>query len=622
MMQSVFEIANNKTDVFFHGDKLRAEIGGVFESAVRFICDAQLYKTELWQEFVHQFSFNADDRNRGWRCEYWGKMMRGAAFVYAYTRDDKLYLIMENTVRDLLEMQDADGRISTYSPECEFSGWDMWGRKYVLLGMQYFYEWCRDEQLKKEIRVSMCRQADYIIDRVGEGKLPIDKTSAHWLGINAMSILEPIVRLYNLTKDKKYLGFAEHIVKTGFEGDAHIFALALEDELYPYQYPTTKAYEMMSCFEGLIEYYRVTRIEKYRTAAINFGRRVLESEISVIGCCGCTHELFDHTAYSQTDDEKTGIMQETCVSVTLMKMCGQLLRLTGDVRYADCIEKTFFNAYLGSLNTHLCATKLDPKDDYPAMQRVLPFDSYSPLRLALRGQKTGGLMRMDNSAFYGCCACIGAAGIGVLYKSAVLQAMGNICMNFYLPGEITLLSPAGRPMTICIEGDYPYDGEVRITLKMSKPEYFDLTFRIPEWSRNARIEGAYKVPWNVASGYRTVSRKWRNGDTIVLSFDMNTYAVRPDKGAPGEDKYIALRRGPIVLAADARLGYGFKLPIQLDIAEDGSVNVCACDAPEISDSKLCVGVKSNGEVYRLVDYASAGKTYDEASEMAAWLCTK
>ena len=150
-MQSVFESASNKTDVFFHGDELKAEIGGVFEAAVRFICDAQLYKTELWQEFVYQFSFNADDRNRGWRCEYWGKMMRGAAFVYSYTRDDRLYFIMEKTVRDLLEMQDEDGRITTYSSECEFSGWDMWGRKYVLLGMQYFYEWCRDEQLKKEI---------------------------------------------------------------------------------------------------------------------------------------------------------------------------------------------------------------------------------------------------------------------------------------------------------------------------------------------------------------------------------------------------------------------------------------------------------------------------------------
>lgn len=616
-MKSVFESSNDKTDVFFYGEGLRAEIGGVFESAVRFICDAQLYKTELWQEFVHQFSFNADDSNRGWRCEYWGKMMRGAAFVYSYTRDDKLYFIMENTVRDMLGMQDADGRITTYSPEREFSGWDMWGRKYVLLGMQYFYEWCRDEQLKGQLEVSMCRQVDYIIDRVGEDKLPIDKTSTYWLGINAMSILEPVVRLYNLTNNKKYLDFAEYIVKTGFDGDAHIFALALEDELYPYQYPTTKAYEMMSCFEGLMEYYRVTDIEKYRTAAVNFGRRVLESEISLIGSCGCTHELFDHTAYSQTDDEKTGIMQETCVSVTLMKMCGQLLRLTGDVRYADCIEKTFFNAYLGSLNTHLRVTKLEPKDDYPAMSRVLPFDSYSPLRPGMRGQKTGGLMRMENSAFYGCCACIGAAGIGTLYRHTVMRSEAGVCVNFYMSGKYELLSPSGQTVTLDIQGDYPYGGDVKITLDMKRTEKFELTLRIPEWSKKTAIDGIDNVP----CGYYTVNREWHDGDTVTLSFDMNTYATRPAEGAPGEDKYIALRRGPIVLAADARLGYA-PAAVKLDIADDESVEACACDAPEIADSRLCVGIKCGGEVRRFVDYASAGKTYDEASAMAAWLCTK
>ena len=231
-------------------------------------------------------------------------------------------------------------------------------------------------------------------------------------------------------------------------------------------------------------------------------------------------------------------------------------------------------------------------------------------------------MRMENSAFYGCCACIGAAGIGVLNKTAVMKAMGNICMNFYLSGEITLLSPAGRPMTVCVEGDYPYGNEVKITLKLSKPEYFDFTFRIPEWSRTSFIDGVYKIPWSVGSGYRTVSRKWRNGDAVVLSFDMNTYVIRPAEGAPGEDKYIALRRGPIVLASDARLGYAPTEPVNFDIAEDGSVNATLCDAPEIADSKLCIGIECGDEIRRFVDYASAGKTYDEASAMAAWLCTK
>ena len=72
----------------------RALFGGVFERAVDFICREQLMNVELWREFVHQFTFCPDDENRGWRCEYWGKMMRGATFTYTYTRNEKLYKIL------------------------------------------------------------------------------------------------------------------------------------------------------------------------------------------------------------------------------------------------------------------------------------------------------------------------------------------------------------------------------------------------------------------------------------------------------------------------------------------------------------------------------------------------
>ena len=45
-----------------------------------------------------------------------------------------------------------------------------------------------------------------------EGKILITKTSSHWHGMNSSSLLEPIVRLYNLTGEIKYLHFATYIV--------------------------------------------------------------------------------------------------------------------------------------------------------------------------------------------------------------------------------------------------------------------------------------------------------------------------------------------------------------------------------------------------------------------------
>lgn len=131
--------------------------------------------------------------------------------MYSYTRDKALYEILAQTVRDMLECQDVKGRISTYSEAREFDGWDIWGRKYVLLGMQYFVEICADEELKREIVASMVKQVEYIMSKIGEeeGKLSINKATRHWRGLNSSSILEPIVRLYVITHEKKIFGFCD-----------------------------------------------------------------------------------------------------------------------------------------------------------------------------------------------------------------------------------------------------------------------------------------------------------------------------------------------------------------------------------------------------------------------------
>ena len=255
------------TDTFFQLPAGSNVFTGALMDSIRYIEKIQLLDADLWKLFVNQFrQGSVDDSDRGWRCEYWGKMMRGGCFTYQTTRDPALYQALEATVRDMLTAQDALGRFSTYSPEKEFDGWDIWGRKYILLGMQYFLEICPNEALRTDILAALRRHADYMIEKLGpadEGKLEINEATSHWHGLNSSSVLEPFVRLYNLTGEQKYLDFAAYIVERGGTSIANIFEMAYEDRLDPYQYPVTKAYEMMSCFEGLLEYYRVTGIEKW-----------------------------------------------------------------------------------------------------------------------------------------------------------------------------------------------------------------------------------------------------------------------------------------------------------------------------------------------------------------------
>ena len=189
--------------------------------------------------------------------------MRGGCYAYVYTQDDELYDILTWACKSLLETQDEWGRISTYTTEHEFCGWDMWCRKYVLTGLQHYYRICRDKEFKEDILIACCRHLDYIIDNIGIGKIEITTTSLWWGAVNSCTILEPTVELYKMTGNEKYLDFAKYIISTGGSSDCNLIDLALHSEWMPYQYPVTKAYEMMSFYEGLIAYYEATGEEKY-----------------------------------------------------------------------------------------------------------------------------------------------------------------------------------------------------------------------------------------------------------------------------------------------------------------------------------------------------------------------
>ena len=597
---------------------LRMKLEGTLAEAVRFIERNQITDVGLWQKCVQIFRDQVDGDSTWrvtWRGEFWGKMMRGASMVVKYTQDDGMYRILEAAVRDMLTTADELGRISGYSVAEEFTRWDLWGRKYVMLGMMYFMEICRDEALNAEMLAAMVRHADYIVAHVGEGKLDIRTCSKHWEGMNSCSILEPMVRLYRLTGDEKYLKFAEYIISTGFIQSANIIELAYADEVTPHDYPVVKAYEMMSCFEGLLQYYYVTGNEKYKTTLLNFGRRIMEGEISIIGCSGCTHELFDHTAVRQTQTDYEGIVQETCVTVTWMKFAMAMLELSGDVAYADHIEQSYYNAYAGAFNTQRVARIESSKEGLP---QVLPFDSYSPLVSDTRGRKVGGYNIFPDKTYYGCCACIGAAGAGVIPQIALMKSEKGLVFNFYEQGSVEALTPTGKPLTVQMDTAYPYNGAVKLTLSLEAPEAFELTLRVPAWCDGATVMANGKTQ-SAPAGYVTLSEEWSNGAEILLDLPMAVKRVLPPEGAVNADVFAAYTYGPLVLAADKRITDPDAV---LDVAVDEKGIAASREVycPEIREAHVCLEVAlTDGTKVRLIDYASAGKTWSEESRCAAWL---
>ncbi len=604
------------TDVLFEAEVGSWSYTGEYDYAAKFVDGHQVSNPALWAMFVEQFRLQLDSDNGGWRGEFYGKMMRGACWIYKYTKNEKLYRTLESTVRYLLSCQEESGRISSYKQDKEFQYWDMWCRKYVLLGCQYFYEICKDEELKAEIIAALNRHLDYIIDHIGEGEGKIDilDSTTHnpwtWGALNSSSILEPVVRQYWLTGNKKYLDFASYIVKRGGSKWGNIYELAVEGVKAPYEYPVTKAYEATSFFEGVLEYYRATGDEDAKRAFVNFMAKVVETDLTVIGCSGCTHELFDHSSLVQTEVNEH-VKQETCVTVTLMKAFYQALSLTGEAKYAEAMERSGYNAMLGSVNFNKIASL--PNDNeftvahevekaFPHLRLIegYTFDSYSPLYKDKRARRVGGFQKTPGGASYGCCACIGASGIAVMPISSVMLAKDGIVINHYMNG--TFVSGG---VTVEMSTEYPYGEKIAIKVHTGAPVSFALSLRIPSTTiGRATVDGV--VARVNELGYAVIDREWCDGDTVevVIPRDLTTMRLNGK---------VAVSYGCIMLALDER---------NQDIDVKVSDKITKIE-PMVTDFKTREAYKvtfSNNVTVNMVDYASAGKEWNKPdSRVTVWI---
>ena len=592
-----------------------ARYTGPADAYVRFTMSHQLMNAETWKSFVRVFRADSDDVDKGWRCEYWGKMMRGACLTYLYNKDEALYAVLEETVRDLLTAQRADGRFSTYSEGEQFQGWDMWGRKYVLTAMLHFYRICRDDGLKGKIITALCRHADAILAAVGEGedKVEITHTSNFWGGVNSCSILDAMVELYRVTGKEAYLKFSRYILRTGGCRDGNLIELALENRLMPYQYPEVKAYETISFFEGVLSYYEVTGEPRCLQAVLNFVEAVNETDITIIGCSGCTHELFDHSAVVQTR-ESEGIMQETCVTVTWMRMMARLLLLTGEEKYFSRMERSAWNALYGSVNTQELKQYSFEEKDY---LEPLPFDSYSPLTNNSRGRGVGGFKRFAFGGYYGCCACIAAAGIAIFPLCAVLQSRQGLVINAFLPGTVTANTPAGHRFTLEAESGYPAAMDWKATIRLDAPEEFELKIRIPDYCENPRVFINNQEVAPAGDGWCVVSGIWKDGDTVAFRAELSLKQVTL------EDK-VAFTYGPLVLARDAAREQGSaKMDELVFLAQPLRYRLVPASGKDEEWLRLELEQTDGRAPLLLTNYASCGKNWlSSRNRITVWMGKK
>lgn len=544
-------------------------------------------------DLVGPFAVREEDRM--WRCEFWGKWFTSAALAYRYEADPRLRAVLDEAVKGLLATQTPDGGITTYKPAAEFSNWDTWGRKYTLLGLLAYHDLTGDAKVLDAAQ----RHADRVLDFFGPGKADI-ATNGWWTGMAASSILEPMVLLHRRTGEERYLRFAEYIVRS-WEGPRGpgLVRKALDGvpvfKMFPGPDPSqkgymsggsSKAYEMMSCYEGLAELYRVTGDPRFLEAPRKVFAGIRDTEITLIGS-GSSWERWCNGRARQA--EPVPEWMETCVTVTWIKFAAQMLRLTGDPLYADEIERSAWNPLLAA-----------QKDDGTWWCHYNPLEGHrepAPEQCNLHQN---------------CCVANGPRALMLLPALAVMGSRDGPVVNFYEPATATF--PEAR---ITIDSDYPRVGPVLITVHPPAPTNFTLSLRIPAWSRSTRLEvNGEPVAGVKAGSYARLTRTWTGRDHVRLTLDFTVWR-ETDPGGSGR---VALTRGPVVFALDRRVtkpaaGRGIVVA-----GADGSVRAVAAKVDGVRMA-LDVPFEADGRrlMLRFCDYASAGHTWAEDSALRVWL---
>ena len=430
-------------------------------------------------------------------------------------------------MRELIATQLLDGYLGTYLEADRWRAWDLWAHKYDLIGLLNYYR--RTAYLPA---LEACKRIGDLVCKIyspnGKNIVLLDKH----VGMANTSILEPMVMLHRYTGEKRYLDFCQYIVKAWDDPQGPKIISTLLSARSVRKVANNKSYEMMSNLVGLLELYRLTGDETFLKPVVIAWQDIREKRLYLTGTTSW-REHFKEDGVLRADDAPGGGVGEGCVTVTWMQMNLQLLRLTGEARYAEELERSIYNALLGSQhpgNATICYfTPLNGGKQYGAVSHGIPGVS--------------------------CCTSSIPRGIALL-PTIAWGAMGRgIAINLYAPGRAAIKV---QTATVKIESvtNYPESGQIDLTVSPVIPTAFPIFLRVPAWTSRFVAKAGGKEWVGKPGSYLEIERRWSAGDHIHISMDTTLHTRTGEPAYPG---YVAVQRGPQVLAADMSLNPDLEL---------------------------------------------------------------
>jgi uncharacterized protein len=522
------------------GDALEANLRGRLS---HFIVDETSPAIALFDPVHRQANREGD-----WYGEHAGKWLVAAARAAARSNDDALRVNVLNVAAFLVGTQEADGYLGTYAEDRRFMQpqppkpgtwdgapsvrtWDIWTHAYLVLGLLEVHR----QFDSPSCLAAACKIGDLCLRTLTDGGIDITDLGNHH-GMSATVLLDPAVELFFATGNDRYLELAQVVLR---QADAHRElgllqkALAGTDAAF---IATGKAYQLAWNLVGLAKLHRATGAPELRRAVETLWQSIRDHHLTLGGgpWGGVAHR-------SRECFNPPGVFSpqgyvETCSTLAWIQLNRELLRISGEAKYAEEIERTAYN--------DLIAAQAPDGEDW--CYYVFP-----------NGRRV-------HTTYWRCCKSSGAMALEELPAVAFTQVDDHtIAVNVHGPGEARFDIAGG--VRLVSTTSYPHSGEIRIRVALHGQARFTVRVRIPSWAVvpslavNGRVVDGAVEPGTFVS----IDRTWRDGDEIEAQFPARPQMHRrvnrnvqeslaPD-GSPVRqevlhEEYVAFTHGPLAYA--------------------------------------------------------------------------
>ncbi len=479
------------------------------------------------------------------------KTIEGAAYSMSVHPDPKLDRYVDSLITIVGKAQEPDGYLYTartidLANPHKWSGNERWVLESVLSHELYnsghlFEAAAAHFQAtgKRNFLDIALKNADLLVEVFGPGK----RNDAPGHQIVEMGL----VKLYRITGETKYLDLAKFFIDSrGKENDPKKAYSQDHKPLIQQDEAVGHAVRAGYLYSGVADVAALTGNTEYLAAIDKIWQNMVSKKLYITGGIGALHrgeafgdnyELPNLTAYN-----------ETCAAIANVYWNYRMFLLHGDSKYIDVLERSLYNGVISGIG-------LDGKTFfYP-----------NPLECDMHYHFNSG-ETLDRQPWFDCSCCptnmcrFLASVPGYIYA----QGTHSLYVNLFVQSSSTIQLDKKLPVTIAQETQYPWDGEVKISVSPEKASQFALHLRISGWVKNQPVPSdlySYVSPdttsflltvngeaaaYKQENGYAVITREWKQGDVVNYSLPMNIHRVEANEKVTDDLDKIAIERGPIV----------------------------------------------------------------------------